>query len=341
MPFVPDEQYLTSPSSAASDSRPLRKKVWDALTVPEKKSREGLNMITEAVTPSMEDIEAGKVGIPGIAARAGMEALSEVAPSFVSRGAIATGGLLRGAGAVKSEVAPAVKFLGRWAGKGLEGISGTTYKTPGLLSEVSEKPISHYVSLLRTKKDAAKPLYEAAKSEIPEGMNLFKGMYKPEQILDKATEIVDKGGKLEPAEALMVRKAIDSLMKSGKYVKDELLAMRGTFDEMAKASKDIAKADPVVARGIKGEALRTLSPLNKTGTPSKFQIGSTMAGGIAAGVAGHPLLALLPFVQSPAVQGLGAAGFGVGTRAASKLAENPKTGAAISALMQQLFSRNE
>src|SRR3990167_10957658 len=87
----------------------LPSKIWDSLKIPEQKSREGLEMITNAITPSMTDIEAGKVGKAGMAARAGMEALSEVAPSFVSRGAMLTAGGVKGG----ELAAPVIKAAGR------------------------------------------------------------------------------------------------------------------------------------------------------------------------------------------------------------------------------------
>src|SRR3990167_791733 len=72
-----------------SDSVPTKqsiaKRIYEKLSIPEKLSREGLKMLTERLTPSMEEIESGQMeGSPiKIASRPLGEALTETAPSFV------------------------------------------------------------------------------------------------------------------------------------------------------------------------------------------------------------------------------------------------------------------
>ena len=284
----------------------LPSKIWDSLKIPEQKSREGLEMITNAITPSMTDIEAGKVGKAGMAARAGMEALSEVAPSFVSKGAILTAGALKGA----KLAAPVIKAAGRGLAGQLESASGISPK--GSLNAA----YNDATQIFSKGKKSASPLYEAAKSEIPEGSSLFSKMYKPEQILDKAIEYQSSGGKLEAAEALTVRKAIDKLLGKKGYIQDELLKLRGQFDEIAKSSENIRLADPTYLRGARGEALRNILPQNKLGGASPFKaMLATMTKG-----------ALLPIV-SPVMQGAGATAAGlVGRYGVAPLVNNPALG---------------
>lgn len=330
-PTVLGSEALAKGIENVKNAKGTFRTVWEGLKIPEQMAEEGLTKATEVLTPSREDIESGNVGVGGMMARTAGETLSEVAPSFISPESLATSGALKGVQVAK----PVIGAIGKTIGRGAEGISGLTYKTPNVLAEAFNKP-----SLILAKgKQVAKPLYETAKAEIPEGMNLFKGMYKPEQIVDKANEVLAMGGKLEPAEALMARKAIDSLMNSGRYVKDELRAMRNAFDSMAKLSPEIAQADKLVSKGIKGEALRTFMPLNKTGTPSKFQIGAGAGGALAAMASGNPMVALALLGMSPAVQGATAAGLGLGAKAISPLIENPQIGLLAKPAIQSFKER--
>src|SRR3990167_716180 len=311
--------------SAQEKQKSFVGKLWERLKKPEAVSREGLTALTELVAPSRQAIESGQVSPLGIAARTAGETLAEVAPSFISRSAV-----LGSAGAsVLGAAAPILAPVGKVIAQGAEGISGLTYKTPKVLEAAFKDP-----SLIFSKgKQVAQPLYEAAKSEIPAGISIFKGLYKPEEIIDVANEVISKGGKLEPAEALVARKSVDVLMKSGRYIKDELKAMRDTFNEMAKVSETVKKADITHARGTQAGALRTLYPLNKTGTPSKFQIGTGVLGSIVAALTGHPYIAASSLASVPAVQGVTATGLGL----ASRLASNQE----LSTLLGSILSKNK
>lgn len=206
--------------------------------------------------------------------------------------------------------------------KQLESASGSM---PGSLEAAYKDP-----SLIFAKgKEVAGPAYEAAKKEIPEGTSIFKGMYKPEEILDKAKDYVKSnrsmGTQMAPSDALVVRKAIDKLLKSGRYVKDELLALRNQFDDLAKFSSNIAKADPTYLRGSMAESLRNILPQNKYGGASAFKMGIAPAlaglGGFVGGPGGAAIGGgIAAAALSPIVQGAAATGAGLATRAIPKLA---------------------
>jgi len=290
---------------------------WESLTIPEKKSREGLKMLSEMV-PKLEP--SGNLpldvlkGTPRVAA----ETLAETAPGFVSRGSILTAGLLKGA----QKTAPAVKAIVRGGGKQLESASGLV---PGSLEAAYKDP-----SLIFSKgKEAAKPLYEAARKELPKGANLFEGMWKPEEIVDAAQKHISKGGTLEPSESLIARKATDALLKSKRYVKDALMELRNTFDASAKSSENIKMADPLFRRGIMADALRNFLPQNKFGGASAFKMGIAPAlAGLGGFVGGPPGAAAggaaAAMALSPAVQGGAATVAGIlGRNVVAPLVGNP------------------
>ena len=305
------EQLQQAVASAAQqmggqqpDERSLMRKGWDALAVPEQKSRDGLNMLAGMVPKPEPTGNLGMdllKGTPRIAA----ETMAEAAPSFVSRGALLAGGAAKLAGGM----APLAKPILRAIGKQGEELSGIAPKAEGALEAAYKDP-----TLIFAKgKKAAGAAYEAGKAELEAGANIFKGMYKPEQILDKAKDYLAKGGTFEPAEALIVRKAVDSLMKSGRYVKDELMAIRNVVDPMAKASSNISAGDVAYQRGVKAEALRNIFPQNKYGGASGFK--TALATAMAQmGPVGKTLMAPL---FSPITQGVVATGAGVLARGAT------------------------
>lgn len=296
-------------------------KTWDALGVPEKMSREGLTKIAEAV-PSAKMTGNVARDFALNAPKAIAETLAETAPDFISPESIATAGAFK----LGKVAAPLIKSSGRAAGKALEGLSGLEYRTPGVLAEAAKDP-----SLFFAKgKKSANSLYSAAKAETGTS-NIFKGMYKPDEIVDAAKDYMAKGGVLEPSEALSYRKALDKLMKSGRYIKDELIALRKEADSIAKKSESIKMADPVYARGAKAEALRQPFAVNKSG-------GTSIAKGILGVLGG-----VVPnVVMSPAVQGLTATGVGKLAQIASMLGETPiRSGAISTPLINLLRSLSE
>lgn len=291
------------------EEKGILKKGFDALSVPEQMSREGLGKLAEMVPgsePTGNILRDLAVNTPKLAA----ETIAEAAPGFISRGSIITAGTLKAGKAA----APLIKSFGRGLGKAAESISGLEYRTPGVLSEAAKDP-----SLFFSKgKKAASSLYEAAKGETGSS-NLFKGMYKPEEIVDAAKEYIAKGGKFEPSEALVYRKAIDKLMKSGRYIKDELMALRSEADQIAKQSESVKMADPIYSRGVKAEALRQPFAQNKTG-------GTSIAKGILGILGGFvPNVAMSPFVQ-----GITATSVGKLAKMASELGRTPIQSGAVS-----------
>lgn len=312
-----------SPNSAPSKKPSLASKAWDALSVPEKMSREGLQMISKRVSPQAAPEVTGNLprDIAMNAGRIGAETLAEVAPSFVSRESIVTAGGLKAVKAAK----PLIKGGGKLLAKGAEALSGLEHKTPGVLVEAAENP-----ALIFSKgKKAASAFYEAAKAEMGKA-SIFANKYKPEEIIDAAQEYMSKGGQLQPAEALAYRKALSKLIKSGRYINDELIVMANEADEIAKQSHNIAMADPIYAKGAKAEALRSFLPLNKSGGASTFK---TIVGGAMN-------LASLG-VMSPIVQGGAATAVGLGAKAMSPLINNSIATSSVVGLANALRNRQK
>lgn len=350
------EQVFSSmggePQQPAADQRSLGRKAWDALAIPEQMSREGLEMLAGMVpkpeprgkrgtlekvlsplilgTTRPQDIPDHPLAQEGViqdvlegAPRALADTMAEAAPGFLSRASLLTAGLAKGA----SKLAPAAKTVMRAIGAQGEEMSGIAPKAAGAL-EAAYKDSS---LMLSKGKKAASPLYEAGKAELDEGANLFQGMYKPEEIVDAAKSYMQKGGKLEPAEALMVRKAYDSLLKSGRYVKDSLFEGRAVADEAAKASGNIAGADAAFQRGLKADALRNVFPQNKYGGASGFK--TALATALTQIPGGKVLTAPL---FSPATQGAMATAAGIGVRQGlAPLTGNPALAAALAEVLQR------
>lgn len=303
-----DERVQDAPTKNPS----LIGKAWDALAVPEQMSKQGLGQLAEMV-PKPEPTGNLPMDLIKGAPRIAAESVGEAAPGFVSRGSILTAGASKALGVAT----PLVKAVGRGLGTQMESLTGAV---PGSLRAA----YNDAKLMLAPGKSAAKPLYEAAKDELPEGANVFKGMYKPEQIVDTAKDYLGKGGKLEPAEALIYRKAIDSLSKSGRYVKDELFAMRGEADAMAKESDAIASGDKMYQRGRFADSLRNILPQNKYGGTSAFKIG-IMAALEQMGIPGKIALAAM----SPAAAGVVSTGAGITARAVGPIVTNPQAAVAI------------
>ena len=278
---------------------------WNALTIPEQKAREGLNVVAKMVTPKqavtgnvVRDVVANA---PKIAA----ESLAEVAPEFVSRESILTAGLLGGLKVAK----PLVKTVGPMVARNAEALSGLEHKTPGVLIDAAK---SAKVLFGKSSK-AAKPFYEAAKQTLPREANIFKGIVKPEKIYERARDFVAQGGKLEPVEAFIARKAASKMIKSGKFMNDELVPFVEEMNAIAKSNELIRKGDALHAAGKKSEAIRNLLPLNKSGGASTFKtmLGATLKGASSVGA------------MSPLVQGTVATGLGVAARTAAPFVNNP------------------
>lgn len=317
----PWEDYQEKPQKPG-----IGKRIWEGLNIPEKLSKQGLGQIAQA-------IPQGKVtgnlpmdilrGTPKISA----ETFAKTAPPFVSRASLLTMGAAPMIGAAVKGAAP----IGESIASGLEDWTGM--KPSGSLAEAFKKPFFQFMT--RGPK-AAKSFYQAGEQELPAmvkeaaGMNPFKGMYKPEQIVDKAREILDSGEKLEPSEALTYRKAVDGLMKSGRYVKDELISMRNEANELVKESENFSKADVLHRKGMMAQALRALGPKNVGGRFSPFKVGEALA-------LSHmgPLGKVAGAAFSPAVLGAGASTLG----AASQIASNPRAAVTVLQLLRNMRNR--
>lgn len=273
-------------------------KGWDALKKPEELSRKGLGMITEAITPSMKKIESGKASIPGIAARAGMESLTEVAPSFVDRTSLLTAG---GLGMVKAAKEP-IKAAGKFVGNMAEEISGLTYKTPGVLKETFNDPSLIFAKGL----DSARKLYREAKGLTPQIRDELKQIFDKSDTVQKALQFA-RDGSLSADEALEARHILKSIKKAISPIAFD--AAEDTLNAVAK--QKFGGADTAFSRGIKAENMRRWLPINKSGTPS-------LAKGVAMSV-----MPKLAYVAPPIVQGLGAAGLGLSRKLVSPMINNP------------------
>lgn len=308
-----------------NNKKSLVRQGLDALNIPSQMSEKGLKMLAGFVPnpePTGNLSRDIALGTPRIMANT----VAEAAPKFIDRNSIVTAGAL---GALKFAV-PAIGALGGGIANQAEKISGLSPRYSGALVEEFKNPLL----IFQKGKKAASPIYEAAKAEA-EGANLFKGMYKPEEIFDAAKTYIDKGGKLEPTEALSARKALDKLLASKRYVKDELLKYRDVMDQMAKESGNISEADKVYRKGLFAEALRNWSPQNVGGTSSTFKIGIGTA--LAnMGRRGRILATAL----SPIVQGTAAGALGTAYKGVEPFIENPKLGFSAVQLLRTLRNRN-
>lgn len=295
-------------SKPAAPPQTLAGKAWDALQKPEQLSRQGLTQLAQMIPQGKVtgNLPADLVrGAPRIAA----DTMAQVAPGFVSRGSILSAGAAPAIGAIGKAAAP----LARGVAEGLEDWAGI--RPGGSLEAAAKDPLL----MLRHGKSAAKPLYEAAQKELPYDQTIFKGVADNKSVADKAIDIIDKGGKLEPQEALIARKALDATRK--KYSGDAFSYYRGKLDGIAKSNADIAKADPTYLQGLRASALRSLFPKNVGGRASPFKVGEALALSQLG-----PLGKVASLAFSPAALGAGASAAGL----AGRIASNPAS--AVTAL---------
>jgi hypothetical protein len=303
-------------------------KTLDALTVPEQMSRQGLTQLAGMV-PNPEPRGNLPMDLVRGAPRIAADTMAEAAPGFISRASLLTAGGAKVLGAAK----PVLGAIASGASRQLESASGIAPKNVGSLENTFKDP-----SIILAKgKEVAGKLYEAGKAEMPKAANIFKGMYKPEQIVDAAKEYMDKGGTLETPEALIYRKAISSLLKSGRYVKDELMSLKDEADSIVKASKNFSEADRLHARGATATAIRKIFPQNQGGGTSAFKSGVGLA---MSAIPGGKVLAA--GLLSPLVQGTGAAALGLAAKAGagSVLTQPARAVTALQAALQYRKRRN-
>lgn len=207
------------------------------------------------------------------------------------------------------------------ASGGMKGSLSEQFKTPSLMFSKGT--------------GAAKPLYQQATKSLPYDQTIFKGLTKPQEIVDKAVGIVEKGGKLEPQEGFIARKSLDQIKK--KLNSDAFDYYRKTFDQSAKANEDIASADPMHRRGMMAESLRQVMPQNKYGGASAFKMGivpllSTLGASVGGPVGAGAGAAAGSAALSPIVQALGVGGMGMAAKVPPRV---------LSAIVQYLQRRRE
>ena len=290
----------------------LAGKAWGSLAVPEKMSREGLQMIAQSIPEQPIQSQSTPLNVIGGLPRFAVDTMAEAAPSFISRGSIVTAGLLKG---LKSAARP-LKAIGRSVARGAESISGLEYKTPGVLLQAAKDPT--LISAEGTKKAGAlfKDLIE--KGRIRESFSKASGH---KEILDDAMKAINDGS-LTPEEALIARQSLDAIKKT--MPRFSFQKMRDAFDAVAKTKS--AQADAAFSRGVKADALRMLLPVNKGG-------GTSIAKSTLGTIAGAGPLALM----SPLVQGVAATVIGATSRGGSKLASEAIRSGAMTGAIREAF----
>lgn len=313
-----------------SQGKPIRAG-YEALTVPEDLSKQGLGQITNAGV-NLQNSLASKTGLPlgteptgnlpadimrNIPRIAG-ETLTETAPGFISRGSILTAGVLKGIQAA----AP----LGKLALRGLAGSAESiTNSPPGML----EAAYNDSSLLLGKGKKAVQSTYEAAKGgeKVSEELSSIPGKM---DFVQSAGKLADEG-KLNPTEALAARKELDAIKRT--VTKEFYQTTRDKLDKIAKTAFEGADAE--YKRAIYSEGLRKLAPQNKYGGASPFRL--AMAEGLRSlGVPTAPIAAIF----SPAVAGTAATGTGIAARnVISPAVNNPGVAVVAQQLIKALKKR--
>lgn len=293
------------------DPKPsLLRKGWNALAIPEQKSKEGLQMLAKLSEPKQEVTGNLLRDVVVNAPKIGFETLSEVAPGFVSRGSILTAGTLKGLKMAK----PLIKALGRGVAKTAESVSGLEYKTPGVLQEAAANP----KLIFGPGKAAAE--YESAKIAGDIVRPSLANTSSKLEFVKKAEKLADSG-KLSPIEALEARKELSAIKKTvtGEY-------LRKTTEKFNQVAKPVfGKADEAYKQGIKSDALRMVLPVNKSG-------GTSIAKSALGSIAGAAPLAIM----SPVVQGTVASGVGATANLVKPLVNNPVTTTAALEVAKQV-----
>lgn len=209
--------------SATTAEKGVLGKLAEALTIPEKLAREGLEQMADVVP---ERIGGGEptgnlaadlaLGAPRIAA----DTIAEAAPSFISRGALVTGGLLKGGQALK----PLVKGAGGFIADTAESLSGIKHSAPGALRRAAGDPSL----IFAPGKDAAGKAFESLGETIPAA---FKATKDSAKILNMANKSAMEGT-LNAATAKLALKHLGKLSKRLKGKPHKILNDR--FQEAIK-----------------------------------------------------------------------------------------------------------
>lgn len=337
---LPDDNYSPAPATAPAPSRSgsfpeasdvlsnpdrgVMGKAWDMLQVPSQMSKRGLDDIASRIPapePTGNRIRDIATNTPRIAA----ETMAETAPAFINRLSLLMGG---GARALK-EVSPLIKYIGTGVARQGDQISGAA---PGTMETVAKDASLWWA---KTRKEVS-PLYEAAKT-TPKGANIFNGLYKVDDIINKAKAFQEAGGdlsKIEPDEGLILRKALRAAGRSRNVVPDMLVDMTEEADTAAKSSDLIAKADPLHKRAIMGESLRNIVPQNKYGGASSFKL-ALMTALAHAGRFGKVAGALM----SPMGIGVAATGTGMASRVMGPVVTNASAAVTLKNVIESYYAR--
>lgn len=285
-------------SVAPVDNRSLMTKGMEALAYPEKKAKEGLNMLAGMVPNPPEPtgnlpLDVAK-GTPAILAKSGLETMANVAPSFVSPLSLSmmgAGGIMKGLSKI-----PAVgRAVGSVAAQG-ENLAGIE---EGTLGKVFKNP----KLLFARAKEEAKALYNKAYARYPNRI-IDSGAQTPDKIIDTA-KTLQEAGALNPAEAKTALKAIKSKMGGG--ADDVWHALIKKIEPIKNSDPDFAKADELHSIGERLKTLQKILPQNKTGGVSVFKMGEAGLLGMKGGPFGIAAAAQFsPFVQGAEAAAAGA-----------------------------------
>ena len=324
-PIIREYDPVTkSPLQDAEQKKSFVKKAWEALTVPEQLSRQGLGKIAQSV-PSPEPTGNLPLDILRGTPRIAAETIAEVAPSFISRGSLVTAGALKGLQVAR----PVTSAIGKFIGKTAESTSGLGYKTPGVLAEAVRRP-----SLIFGKGiEKAREAYQDAKG-IPQIRESMKVPQNTRVFIKQAWKALSEGN-ITPDEALEARKAVDSI---GEQMPDVVRkSTRAVFNNIAK--QKYAEADKAFSDAIKSDALRSFWGINKSGTPSIVKGALTL--GSAAGGYVSPLSPFIAAALSPVVQGSIASGIGGASKVVYPFISRPLLGLPLGAAKSILFKELE
>lgn len=295
--------------AALADDRGMIRKGWDALAIPEQKSREGLQMLAGMVpNPEPKGNLALDIirGTPKIAA----DTVAEAAPDFISPASLA----LAGAGQVGRLAKPIIKPVLQGLGRQGESVSGVV---PGAL-EAAYKDSS---LMMGQGKKAVQKMYETAKSTTGGMRKELQTIGDKKEFVTKALNLAEEGS-LTPLEALEARKELVKIKKQltgpyFQYAKDKLNSIAKTV---------FSGADTAYQKANMAESLRQIAPQNKYGGTSAFKM-ALQAMASNDGIAGKAVaLGLSPFAQ-----GTVATGAGMTARAVT----NPKAASALGAILAQ------
>jgi hypothetical protein len=202
--------------------------------------------------------------------------------------------------------------IGKTVANTLESASGLAYKSKGALRDVYNDPSL----LFATGKEKAGEAFEVARKANGSASVYPREMIENQAILNKANELLGEG-KLTAPDAHIARQAAESLQGSKSFSQSQLKNLRKAYDNVVKADEAYKAADKLYKRASTAEAVRALLPVNKGGGTS---IMKTSIGAL--------LTPLLPVI-SPAIQGAGAAGLGMTSKAINPILENQKLTSAL------------